>query len=84
MADLLRRVCYPLVLPFIVGAVWLHAWALRQDSRAFPRLPPHPPAAGGLGADRSVVRGPAPGSGSTYRVFGGDDSVASVEADDEE
>ena len=81
MGDVLRRLCYPLVLPFIVGTVWLHAWATRQDSRAFA---PHLPAAGvepKTGA--AVVTVPGPGPGATYRLSTGDDTVASVEADGE-
>jgi hypothetical protein len=79
MGDLLRRLCYPLVLPFIVGAVWLHAWAARQEARSFQ---PHltSPLADLPGGEGHVVTGPGPG----YRLFASDDSVASVDADVDE
>ena len=76
MGDLLRRLCYPLVLPFIVGAVYLHAWAARQESRAFqPQFPAPPGAVSEAEGHVVTVPGPAPG----YRLFTGDDSVASVD-----
>jgi hypothetical protein len=34
MADWLRRVLYPLVLPLIVGTVWLCGWVRQQDDLA--------------------------------------------------
>ena len=61
MGDLARRVFYPLVLPFIVLAVWSYAWAMKEESRHAPTfedspraavatfLPPLPVAAPGYG-----------------------------------
>jgi hypothetical protein len=34
MGDRLRRLLYPLVLPFIVGSVWFCGWVRQQDDRA--------------------------------------------------
>jgi len=61
MGDLARRVLYPLMLPFIVAAVWSYAWAMKEESRHAPMhettpqaavitvLPPLPAAARGYG-----------------------------------
>ena len=35
MADWLRRLLYPLVLPTIVATVWLCGWVRQQDDRMF-------------------------------------------------
>ena len=53
MGDVARRVLYPLVLPFIVAAVWSYAWAMKEESRHAPvfaespetRVLPAPPIA---------------------------------------
>ena len=34
MGDWLRRLLYPLVLPAIVGTVWVCGWVRQQDDRA--------------------------------------------------
>ena len=34
MGDWLRRLLYPLVLPVVVGTVWLCGWVRQQDDRA--------------------------------------------------
>ena len=34
MGDWLRRLLYPLVLPIIVGSIWVCGWVRQQDDRA--------------------------------------------------
>ena len=53
MGDLARRVLYPLMLPFIVVAVWSYAWAMKEESRHAPVFAESPQA-----ADTTVL--PAP------------------------
>ena len=44
MGDLARKVLYPLVLPFIVLAVWSYAWVMKDESRHAPIFAESPQA----------------------------------------
>ena len=46
MGDLARRVLYPLMLPFIVVAVWSYAWAMKEESRYAPVFAESPQSTG--------------------------------------
>jgi hypothetical protein len=78
MGDVLRQMFYPLVLPAIVAAVWLHAWGVRQESRPFPAVRHVPAATTGAEPGHAIVQVPGPG----YRLSTGDESVASTDVDE--
>jgi hypothetical protein len=77
MGDILRQLFYPLVLPGIVAAVWLHAWSLKLEPGYYPpvRLP-----AGIRGPNEGpVVSVPGPPFGTGYGFATDDDSRASLD-----
>ena len=57
MGDWVRRLCYPLVLPAIVAAVWAHAWAAKVEAPAAPLPAPGPGAREGEGKQVAGVAG---------------------------
>ena len=75
MGDLARRVLYPLVLPFIVLAVWTYAWAMKEEARHAPAFAesPHAPDV--------VVLPPAPAAVSRYGFAPDDAAFATVDTD---
>ena len=78
MGDLLRQLLYPLVLPAIVGSVWVSAWAMKLEAGF---------AASESDAPADVMAfepgETAPPSDSGYG-FSAADGFASVELHDEE
>ena len=77
MADVLRRIFYPLLLPAIVACVWAHAWAVKQEA-ATSRMSVPMPSAVVVPHGVPAVHFP----GSAYG-FSTDDGVASVGEDAE-
>ena len=78
MGDILRQLFYPLVLPAIVAAVWLHAWAMKQEPDYYPPARPLPPGVRGL-TERPAVRVPGPPFGTGYGFATDEDSRASLD-----
>ena len=75
MGDWVRRICYPLILPAIVLAVWAHAWSAKMES-GHVRIPAPPQAAGAAGEP------PAPRWVPDYHLSAGeDDGFASAAGD---
>ena len=50
MGDWLRRLLYPLLLPAIVGTVWVCGWVRQQDDRA-RWIPPGPAIADAISSN---------------------------------
>ena len=78
MGDWLRRICYPLLLPAIVLAVWANAWSAKMEAGRVS-LPPD------LGPTAQATPLPPPQWSPGYRLSTGDedDGLASA-ADDGE
>ena len=77
MGDWLRRLLYPLLLPAIVGTVWLCGWVRQQDDRS-RWIPPIPAVAEATSPNPRPVRNfpPAPPRHRRTEFF------AAAEADD--
>ena len=78
MADILRQLLYPLVVPAIVACVWLHAWGMRQVPD-FVTVTAEPPAAATMGSGASNEALPPP---AAYG-FSAADGLASAGPDEE-
>ena len=76
MGDLARRVLYPLMLPFIVVAVWSYAWAMKEESR-------HAPVFGQSPQAREVMVPPAPPVAFHQYGFATDDASFATTGVDE-
>ena len=79
MGDWLRRVLYPLVLPLIIGTVWVCGWVRQQDDRAARARWTMPPVTVDKPASRS---GPMPTLPSTPAPAAHTDFFAAAAAED--